>query len=235
MRSNFFIYGLTMLGLIQLSFGQQGIDNESGQLVRAIGAMSAGKQQSIGVFVRNTPIKILGSYHVFDTWKNNAVIHVSEDKVYKILNINVNVKDSRFESKVSKDSVYTFDAHAIDHVVINGRKFKNMYVERFRDHKICEVIVDDDTYMIFKVYRSDIKKNDPDPLMIKPNGDEFVVNSWYHIKRDEKIEKFKLNKKNILRLFVDNKNDMESFVKDNRLSWNNVEDFQQMYQKWKTL
>lgn len=237
MNSKLITMGLVIIGLIQFSFGQGGVglDNNVNQLAKSIESMSIGKQQSIATFVRIPPRKILGSYHIFDTWENKGVIYVNKEKAYNINNINVNVKENRFESRTSKDSVFAFDTQVLDYVLINDRKFKRVYFDPFRDYKICELIVEEDDYKIFKVYRSDVKKNDPDPLMIKPNGDEFVVNSWYYIKRGEDIERFKLNKKYILELLSNHKKEIESFAKKNKLSWNKVEDFKQMYLKWKTL
>ena len=237
MNAKSIIYGLAMFGLIQFSFGQgvASFNNSSSQLVNSIDLMSNGKQQSIATFVRKPPRKVFGSYHIFDKWENHGVIGVSGGKEYKIRNINVNVKDNRFESKASKDSIFAYDRQSIDYMLINNRKFKNLYLDHFESNKICEVIVEDDAYMVLKVYKSDVNISGPDPLMLKPDGDEYVIKSWYYIKRGEKVEKFKLNKKNILGLFSDKKKEVEGFVKKNKLSWNKPEHFKQMYLKSKTL
>lgn len=218
-----------------LGQGAVGIDNGVNQMMASIDQMSTGKRQIVSAYVKNPPRKIFGSYYIFEDWNNMAVVQIKGDKPYKINKVNVNVRNDRFEAKFGQDSIFAFDTPSIDHFLIANRKFKKVYLSKFQENRICEIIVEDEEFMILKTYRSDIKKNDPDPLMLKPNGDEFVIDSNYYLKRGESLEKFKLNKKEILALFSKNKKLIETYVKEEKLSYKKSEHLKKIYSKWKTL
>lgn len=237
MESKFKIFVFSFLFLIRLSFGQGavGIDNSANQLINSINQMSNGGQQIVSSYIKNPPRNIRGSYYIFEDWTNQGLIQVTNDKTYRLANVNVNVKDDRFEAKFGKDSIFSFDAQAIDFFSINDRKFKKIHLGTIGRKKICEIIIEDETFSIIKVYRSEIKKNDPDPLMLKPDGDEFVLNFQYHLKKGEVLEKFKLNKKQVLGLFPKKAKLIDTYVKEHKLSYKKSEHLKKIYAKWKTL
>ncbi len=237
MKSKLTLFGIIFLALAQISNGQGaiGVDNGALQLSNSIDQMNTGKRQIVSAYIKNPPRKVLGSYYVFDDWKNKGIIQVSDDKGYKIGNININVKDGRFEAQAGKDSIFTFNTEFVDFFLINNKKYKDIYLDKFKQSKICEIILEDEAYTVLKVYHSDVKKNDPDPLMLKPDADEYVVSSHYYIKRGGDIEKFRLNRKQVIGLFADHKKLMESYVKEHKLSYNKAEHLKKMYNKWKTL
>lgn len=237
MKTEIRIWAFALLATVQLSFGQGpvGVDNGVTQLVNSIDQMSTGKRQIVSAYVKNPPRKVFGSYHIFKDWNTKGIVHVKGDKAYRINDVNVNVREDRFEARAGKDSIFSFDAHSVDFFIINDRKFKEIYLNKFQEKRICEVVVEDDSFMILKIYRTDIKKNDPDPLMLKPDGDEFVINSGYYLKRGESLEKFKLNKKQILDLFPDRAKLIDSYVKEQKLSYKKSEHLKNIYHKWKTL
>ncbi len=232
--------GLLTLGLVQMSFAQQvtGVSNEGTQIMNSLELMGKGNNLQVGggTYIVNPPRKIFGSYYLFKDFSNNGIVYSNvAKKEYRIHNINVNLKLARFESEVAKDSVFAFGLKAIGYALIDDRKFKRMYVDLFKEERICEILVEDDNYTIYKAIVSDVRYNDPDPQMTKPNGDQYIIKYYYYIKRGENIEKFKLNKKSILGLFSDKKSEVENFVKENKLSWKKTQHFKQIYLKWKTL
>ncbi|WP_299227589.1 hypothetical protein [uncultured Psychroserpens sp.] len=230
------VYSLILFAIVQFSFAQNvGLDNNSYQLINAIESMNTGKQQSIASFIKHQPRQVKGSYYVFDNWDNKGFIYGSEGSKFKISNINVNIKDNFFEARINQDSIFKFDAHSIDYFLINNRKFKNVYIEKYQQDKICEVVLEDENFTIYKVYKSELRVNNPDPLMLKPNTNEFIVSSRYFIKKGENLEKFKLNKKYILNLFPENKEALETYVKENKLSYARDENLKMIYFKSKTL
>lgn len=184
----------------------------------------------------NPPREVKGSYHVFRGWNNDGIITSINGETFLIKNINLNIKNNRYESKVNDDSVYAFDSHNLKSVVINSRKFESFVAPKKKEHKIYEVIAKKKAFTLLKDYEIDVKINDHehDPLMLKPNIDEYVIRSFYYIKRKENIQKFKLNKKNILGLIAkEDKKTFEDYVKRNELSYKKDEDIKKMLMDFK--
>ena len=59
--------------------------------------------------VINPAKNVQGSYHLFESWNNRGVFVFDEsDQKYLLRNINFNLDRQVFESKVGRDSVFTF-------------------------------------------------------------------------------------------------------------------------------
>ena len=80
-----------------------------------------------GKYFRNPQKKIKGTYHLFKNWNNHGIIKTTNNKVYKIENINFNIRNNRYESKIGNDSIFILDLENIDYVTINYRKLKSFY------------------------------------------------------------------------------------------------------------
>lgn len=134
--------------------------------------------------------------------------------------MNVNVKENAFESKISKDSVFTFDKQNIEKIVISGRKFKLFDLNN--TNKIYEIIFKSKNFSIIKGFDFKFIEGSSNP-MINRKSDRYVVKSKYYLKTDNQIEKIKLRKKDLLKLFADkvNKEKFEIYMKSNKLSYKN--------------
>lgn len=155
--------------------------------------------------VSATPKEIVGNIHVFKNWNNKCILSI-EGKVYKLANINLNILTNKFESQISKDSVFVFNFSTFDHILINNRKFKNFYDPKEHKNETFELIYDGEDVKILKRYEVGVKQNDPDPLMIRKNVDSYFKRTTYFIKKGEDISEIKLKKKSILALFNDKSN-----------------------------
>ena len=220
--------------MVKLSFGQTTSAN-SGVFVSNERAESFTQDLVNGAFVFEPPRKIIGSYHVFDTWDNKGVIKTKDDKMFKIKSININVRNNSFETKFAKDSVFAFNGDDVKYFIINDKKYKNLYVSIEKKKKICEIIVEDETFKVLKGYRGVVREKATTGYDVGPDGDQYIIRKFYYLIKDENAELFKFNKKSVLGLFSDKKKEIEKFVKENKLSWKKPEDFQQMYLKWKIL
>jgi hypothetical protein len=182
---------------------------------------------SVGTFF-NKPKDIAGNIYVFEGWKNMSKIVIGE-QVFKLRNINFNIKTNNFESQIGKDSIFAFNTTNVDHIFINNRKFKSFYVSNQDKNKNFEIIYDGEEIKILKGYEVGIKYNEPDPLMIKKNVDNYFTTATYYIRKDEDIKQIKLKKKSILALF-NNKSDLVGkYVKENKLSYKKEKDLNKMF------
>jgi hypothetical protein len=226
MKKNIFIYLLLLV--LSYPLGAQTGDNikASSKYINYVVAKSG---DATGVYFRNPPSKLKGSYHLFEDWDHLGIIKTTQDKSFKIENINFNIKDNRYESKIGNDSIFVFDLENVDYLLIDYRKFRSYNLPKNDANVIMEVIVDHSAFALLKEYKIDIKIGEPHPLMLEPTTDEYIIKSSYYIKRGNGIEKFKLSKKNILGLVSkENVKKMEQFVKENKLSYKKDKDVNQM-------
>jgi hypothetical protein len=176
----------------------------------------------------NKPKKIVGNIYVFEDWNTKSNI-VMNDKVYKLKKINLNMLTDKFEAKVGIDSMFAFNSSNIDYIVINNRKFKNYYEAGSGGNRNFELIYDGDELKLLKGYEVGVRYNEPDPLMIKKNVDNYFTTKTYYIKRGEDIKQIKLKKKNILNVFGSKASVVDKFVKSNKLSYKKEKDLNKMF------
>jgi len=171
--------------------------------------------------------EISGSYHLFKGWNNHGLIYAKNNKYYKIRNVNFNIKNNVFEYKNEKDSIIGFDLNGSE-ITINSRKFKSYYFKTTNDNKIFEVIYENELFTLLKDYNSEVK-------IIKPEGykdfskDKYIVHRAYYLIRDNKIEKFQLNKRNILKLLNINADAIKKYVKQNNLVFKKDRDLKKIF------
>jgi hypothetical protein len=181
----------------------------------------------LGVFY-NKPKDIVGNIYVFEDWNNKCKIVVGED-VFKLSNINLNMKTDQFEALVGKDSMFAFNTSNIDLIYINDRKFKSFYVSNIKKNKNFELIYDGEEIKLLKGYEVGIKYNDPDPLMVKKNVDNYFTTETYFIKTGEEFNELKLKEKDMLKIFGDKADLISKFVKENKLSYKDDKDLNRIF------
>jgi len=182
---------------------------------------------STGTFI-NKPKDIIGNIYVFENWNNSCNIKIG-DKVYKLKNINLNMKSDQFEAKVGKDSMFAFNTSNIDYIIIKNRKFKSFYVPEKEKNRNFELIYDGIDIKLLKEYEVGIKYNDPDPLMVKENVDNYFTTITYYIRKGEDIKQIKLKKKDIRNLFDSKASVVDKFVKENKLSYKKEKDLNKIF------
>lgn len=189
--------------------------------------------QTSGYFI-NPAMGIEGSYYLFKNWENDAIIMSNNEKTFTLKNINLSVKDNRFESQINKDSVYVFEFYNINYVIINSRKFKAFYSPKDGKNRIYEVIAENLEFILLKGYEIRVKVNEPNPLMIKPNKDEYIIKDSYYLIKQGDMQQFQINKKNILSLVgEENEKAFEKYVKENKLSYRLDKDITKMLTEFK--
>ena len=176
----------------------------------------------------NKPKKIVGNIYVFEDWNTKSKL-VLNDKVYKLKKINLNILTDKFEAKVGKDSMFAFNSSNIDYIIINNRKFKSFNDVKKGGDRNFELIYDGDELKLLKGYEVGVRYNDPDPLMIKKNVDNYFTTKTYYIKRGEDIKQIKLKKKNILNVFGSKASVVDKFVKEKKLSYKKEKDLNKIF------
>lgn len=184
-------------------------------------------QGSATLFV-NPAREIDGTVHLFDSWNNTAVIHTKDQQKFLLKNINLNVERHTFESKISEDSLFTFNFNNIDKFVVNNKVYRNYYWDD--DNKVYQVIYDGADFQVLKGFKLEIIEGSANPMLNRKN-DKFVTKEAYFIRKKGKIKPFRLSKGKVMKLFKDDEekaNELMNYVKENNLSFKKEYDIQRM-------
>jgi len=207
-------------------------------------ASSSGGQASVTEALRvvggsgstffNKPNKLKGSVYVFKNFNNLGVVQVS-DKKYKLNNVNINIKQNRFEILISKDSIYAFKGANLKFVNINGRVFKSFYFPETKTDKIFEVIYDGQKFKVLKGFELGIKYGTVDPLMVKKTVDNYFTKITYYVKKGKDINKIIIRRKALAVFFKDKTSLVNKFIKTNKLSYKKDRDLKRIFYYYNSL
>ncbi|MDN3492640.1 hypothetical protein [Winogradskyella bathintestinalis] len=185
-----------------------------------------------GTSTLNTTImsdnSVSGSVYLFKNWENLARLYTDNDKVFSVKNINFNMDIAEFSVELSKDSIFTFQN--IDKVEVNGKRFKKV------QNKFYEVLYTfKDNKMFLKEY---IVKIEPELHLITNTvigPGKYVTEEHLYLYKNDAIEKFWPNKKNVLNVLNSEKSAVVKYKKNRKLSYTKEEDLVQMFQYYDTL
>jgi hypothetical protein len=187
---------------------------------------SNGMKSSYGAsaYFVNPARAVDGTVYLFDNWKNAGVIYATTNQRFALNNINLNIERNSFESKVGKDSLFSFNFNNIEKFVINGRTFKNYYWND--DNRVYEIIYEGQQWSIIKGFKIVEVTGSANP-MLNRTRDRIVRKMFYYIKDDKGIHPFRLKKNKILKLL--NADDakaekIKNFAKMNDLSFKKEND-----------
>lgn len=201
-----------------LSFSQsnENVTNNTSQSMLRTGVATQSGYGSSTMFYNNAK-KAQGSVYLFKNWDNLAVIHTGDQQKFSLKNINLNIERNVFESKISEDSIFTFNFNNIDRFVVSNRVFKSHYYDS--SNRVFEVIYESGKLTLLKGYKIQLVKGSPNP-MLNRSTDKNVQKQFYFIKNGNVIEPFKLKKSNILGLMSSEQAKYaEDYAKTNRLSF----------------
>jgi len=186
---------------------------------------------------RNLP-KVDGSPYLFKTWNNPSKIYYS-DKVYIISSFNYNIYSERFESKLSEDSILIINPRNIQNILINDKLFGRYLDPEFQRNSYFEEIIKFEDKLLLKKYIVKIKKGSLNPLTKeKLTNDALIVDEIYYLcdLKDMSLKKIKLKKSTILSLVKEeSKEELNGFVKTNKLNYNDIDDIKKIVQFYNTL
>ena len=193
----------------------------------------SGKSANFGSsFFYNQPNKvILGSTYLFDEWNNDGEIQTVTGERFLVRNINLNLSRNAFEAKVNdNDSIFSFNFNNIKQIVINGKSYKNYYFKE--ENRVYELIYSNENFSILKGFSVKLVTGSGNPMVNRSN-DKYVKKESYFIRdaEDKSIQKFKLNKRSLGKLFSNKDLDLERierFSSSKRISFKDEEDVIQL-------
>lgn len=179
-----------------------------------------------------------GSPYLYDSWNNHSKIFF-RDKTYEIKSFNYNIYADRFEAKLSSDSVFVINSWNVKKVLINDRVFNQFMDPETKSNSYFEDLIDFDNYRILRKYSVKIKSGAVNPLTNeKLANDELVKYETFYIynNANNNLDKVKLKKSSIESLFKkESINDLNKFIKANRLKYNDINEIIKIVKYYNTL
>lgn len=206
--NNNVLIGLTNLGANRAAFGSSSI-------------------------IRNPKRPIDGTVYLYENWSNNATVSSEETKV-RLDNLNFNAQRNAFQSKIGRDSVFTFNFRNLNKVVVKNKTFKNVYSPVHQKSRVFEVVTETKDFAIYKDYRIEIKEGNPNPQRGAPN-DKYLLRFDYYVSQGENFDKISLKKSKILKLMGDKADKVESYIKSNKLKVKKSKDFTKIIEYYNSL
>ncbi|WNM20167.1 hypothetical protein [Flavobacterium capsici] len=173
---------------------------------------------------------IEGSVYLFSNWEQLFDIELTNKMNIRLYNLNYNIQQKTLESKISNDSVYQFEINNFDRIKLINNTYKvnngSLYQEIFAGNKI-------------KCYKGFIISTTPgvfNPLTQTMSSQaKYVRNETYYYMLNEQMVEFKRSKKNLLKIFSDKKEIIESEIKKKKYDFDNDDDLRQLFQFYDSL
>lgn len=170
--------------------------------------------------------------YYYEDFYNEAVIFDINKKKYKINNFNIDLIDNYFVSKINKDSLFVFST--LDKAKIGGKEFI------IENNNIYEVLVEGKRLNLNIGFLSSKKEELIDKLngkVIKPA--HYRISKKYILKDriNGKVLNFKKIKKKLLFKHIDKnlKKEVESYIKENNLSFRREKDVKSILNYYNSL
>lgn len=176
--------------------------------------------------IRLEKLDATGSVFLFDEWNNKAAIELN-DKRYIFSNMNFSVRSGVFMSKISEDSVVSFDISTYDRIVINDRPFKSIYNQGKNGNQVFEIVYEGQDFSVLKNYYLHVADSNPNP-MVNRSRTKISKKTDYYILRNGVVEPFRMKKKNFMALAGDRADELDAYAKANGLSYRSDEDVRRM-------
>jgi hypothetical protein len=203
------------------------VNNAGNSMVAAANGMKSSYGSS--AYFVNPARAVDGTVYLFEEWNNSGVIHATTDQRFALNNINLNIERNSFESKVGKDSLFSFNFNNIEKFVINGRTFKNYYWND--DNRVYEIIYEAKDWSIIKGFKIVEVTGSANP-MLNRSRDRMVRKMFYYVKDENGISPFILKKRKVLKL-VSNGDAAKSakianYAKNSKLSYKREDDLRKI-------
>ena len=177
--------------------------------------------------IRLSKVPTEGSAFLFDNWKQAGVIVVG-DKRYVTNNINLNVSQDKFMTRLEEDSIFVFDFRGVDKILVSNRAFKSYYHAKEGRNRVFEVIYEGGEKSYLKAYRLEYVEGSVNPQLNRSRN-KIKLKTDYFLMKDGVIESFKLKKSDILeQIDPGQRAALLAYVKQQSLSFKRESDLKQM-------
>ena len=174
---------------------------------------------------------IEGSVMMFSTKQKNKGKLYSGKKVYILNDLNYNVENDQFQTKLENDSIFIYNLDGLSRVEINEKDFSVVYNPVHGKREIYEVVQAGRKISLLKKYSVKVQQASPNPMVNRRKTKILKKWKYYTVDYKDNIVEFKGKKKTILEIVKDSesKKALKEFISNNRLSVKKEEDLVKIF------
>lgn len=177
------------------------------------------------VFQKSIYNKYEGSKYLYDSWEMPARIVTTNDKELRLSNINLNLKDNRFETGTLGDSLFIFNNDKIQYVETLFATYIKLKLPKSNEISFFERLLDLEHISLYKHPELKITDGILNPLTQEKKPDVYTrLSTYYFLKNNSDLKEIRLKKKDILNELSDKKDEVSDFAKENNLNYSLEED-----------
>lgn len=190
-----------------------------------------------GYFTKYVPGKdykeIEGSPYLFENW-NTAIFNLESAETVTLESCKYDVYDDKILFLQDEIPLYFSNPEDIDRFTIGSSEFINLRLKK--NTGFYEILVEEMNLVLLKKYNCGIIKGKESDGINKATKDKFKMSfNYFLIKDNIELIKFKTKEKNILKLLIDKKPEIEKHIKDNKLKCNKENDLVEILKFYSTL
>ena len=162
---------------------------------------------------------IEGSKYLFEDWNDDYLVVDLQGNEFKLTNLNYDIVAKELETKISNDSIFIYNYNNLDYFVHKKQIYK-IYNEQ-----VFLQVSNNEKFSLLKQFSVSIQNAVINPMTKEEmSPKKYILHTKYKILKENKLYDFKLNKKSFLDFFPNAKDEVLTFVKQNKLSFSNESD-----------
>ncbi len=147
-------------------------------------------------YVSNTK----GSTLLYSSWDNQGILQIDGIR-YAVNNINYNIKDGLFLTKINKDELLAFDFRGIEEIKVNDDVFKVIFDTGTNTYRVFQVMYEDQQFAVLKGFDLKLVEGSPNP-MLNRSSTKLVKKETLFIRQNSSILAYKGSKKRVLKYIM---------------------------------
>jgi hypothetical protein len=189
----------------------------------------------------NKQIDIDGNKYLYDNWNTVGEIHSLTGEVFRVKNLNLNLKTNQFEAQIIDETTkdekfYVFDSENIASVKIFNDNFVKYMNPKTNKTCFMEELAVADKVKILKYSSVRIKDATVNALtqQVETNA-KYLKDGIYFKAEDNTVTAFKPKKKSVVTLFPNKSSEVSDYIKGNKLNVKDENDLVKVFNYYNTL
>lgn len=185
--------------------------------------------------VKASPDKTIdGSSYLYNTWSRGSVKMVGVEEL-KVDSLNFDTYSNSLLFYAKGTTYCVSDKQKLEYFFIGDSKFLNLRSESFPD-SFFEILCDGAVLKLSQLYKCIIVAGKLTDGVNPGSNDRYkIVSDYYAINKFGAVELLKNSKKDLLELMADKKNEIEKYIKDNKLNIKRKNDLINIFGYYNTL